>query len=112
MGKKISIAHYLSVPASEEGDVTIYEVEAARKFRVTSVHVTFPLDTNFELEVSVYRGIRQIAPHVGSYRGDGQVIEDDVDEEFSSSERVILHYKNNSTTSTRNAFILVRGELE
>jgi len=30
MGKKISIAHYLSVPAGEEGDVTIYEVEAAR----------------------------------------------------------------------------------
>ena len=112
MSKKISIAYYLSAAASAEGDVTLYEVEAAKKFRVTSVHVTFPLDTSFELEISLFRGIRQIAPYTGTYRGDGQVIEDDVDEEFSSSERLILHYKNNSTTDVRKAFILVRGELE
>jgi len=112
MGKKISIAYYLSTDGGAEGDVTIYEVEAAKRFVTKSVYVAFPPGTYFELEVSIFRGIKQVAPYSGTYRGDAQVIEDEFIEDISSSERVILHYKNNNSTQTREAFILVRGELE
>jgi len=112
MGKKISVAYYLSAAAGAEGDITIYEVEAARRFVTKSVYVAFPPGTYFELEVSIYRGIKQIAPGRGTYRGDAQVIEDELDHDIASSERIILHYKNNNTTQIREAFILIRGELE
>lgn len=112
MGKKISIAYYLSVSGGDEGEVEIYTVEAAKRFITKSVYVSFPPGTYFELEVSVYRGIKQVAPHSGTYRGDAQVIEDEFIEDMSSSERVIIHYKNHNSSQTREAFILVRGELE
>ena len=112
MGKKISIPYYLSVPGGSEGNVLIYEVEAAKRFVTRSVYISFPPATYYELELSIFRGIKQIAPYKGTYRGDAQVIEDEFIEDISSAERVILHYKNNNTTQIREAFILVRGELE
>jgi len=112
MGRKASIAYYLSAAAGAEGDITLYEVEAAKRFVTKSVYVSFPPATYFELEISVYRGIKQVAPYTNSYRGDAQVIEDEFIEDISSSERVILHYKNNNSTQIREAFVLVRGELE
>ena len=111
MGKKISIAYYLSASAGAESDVVLYTVEAARKFITKSVYVHFPPGTYFELELGIYRGIRKIAPYKGVYRGDANVIEDEFIEDISSAERVILHYKNNSSTEVREAFIIVRGEL-
>jgi len=112
MSKKISIAYHLEISGGQEGDVTIYTVEAAKKFKTKSVYVFFPIGNYFELEVSVFRGIKQIAPYSGVYKGDGNVIEDEFVEDASSGERVILHYKNNNSTETREAFVIVRGELE
>ena len=112
MSRKISIAHQLSADAGTEGDVTLYEVEPARRFVIKSVYISFPAETDFELALSIFRGIRQIAPYIGAYRGEAQVIEDEVSEEISSSERVVLHYRNESTATVNKAFVLVRGELE
>jgi len=112
MGKKISIPYYLSADGGSEGDIVLYEVEAAKRFVTKSVYIAFPPATYFELELAIFRGIKQIAPYTGTYRGDANVIEDEFIEDISSAERVILHYKNNNTTEVREAFILVRGELE
>ena len=112
MGKKISLAYYLQAAAGAEDDITLYTVEPARKFKTKSVYIQFPPGTYMELEVSIFRGIKQIAPYQGTYRGDAAVIEDEFIEDISSAERVIIHYKNNNSTEVREAFILVRGELE
>ena len=112
MAKKISIAKYLSVSAGDEGEETVYTVEPARKFKTESVLVAFPPGTYFELEISIFRGIKQVAPHSGTYRGDACVIEDEFIEDIYSGERVIVKYKNNSSTETRECFILIRGTLE
>jgi hypothetical protein len=112
MGKKTSIPYFLEASAGAEGDIVIYEVEPARKFKLTSLRVSFPSTTNYELLISFLKGIDQIAPHKGAYRGESEVIEDENDVEFASSERLILHYENLNTTEAKRAFILLRGELE
>jgi hypothetical protein len=112
MAKRFSITYKLTASPGASGDVTIYTVEAARSFKTESVYVSFPAGTYHELEVSIFRGIMQIAPGSGVYVGDNQVIEDEFIEDISSGERVILHYKNNNSTQTREAFIVVRGFLD
>ena len=112
MGKKVSFGVWLTVSAGDEDDYVLYTVEAARRFVTKSVYVYFPPGTYGELEISIKRGIKQIAPYSGSYRGDACVIEDEFIEDISSAERVIIHYKNNNTTNTKEAFIIVRGVLE
>ena len=87
-------------------------MDAAKRFVTKSVHVQFPPGTYFELELYIKRGEKQVAPYTGSYRGDAAVVEDEFVEDISSAERVILHYKNNNSTQIREAFVLVRGELQ
>lgn len=112
MGKKISIAYHLQAPAGAEADVILYTVEAARKIVTKSVYVFFPIGNYMELQVTIRRGIMQVAPYSGQYVGDGNVIEDEFIEDIESAERVILHYKNTNTSETREALVIVRGELE
>jgi len=82
MGKKISIAYYLSANGGAEGDVELYTVDPAKRFVTKSVYVSFPPGTYFELEISILRGIKQVAPYKGTYRGDAQVIEDEFIEDI------------------------------
>jgi hypothetical protein len=110
--KRFSIAYRLVSDPGASGDVVLYTVEPAATFKTESVYVSFPAGTYSELEVSIYRGIMQIAPSKGAYVGDNQVIEDEFVEDVSSGERVILHYKNNNTTQTRECFVIVRGYIE
>ena len=111
MPKKQSITYYLQANGGTSGTVSIYTVEPARVFKTASVYVSFPAGTYSELEVSIRRGEMQIAPTKGTYRGDANVIEDEFIEDVESAERIILYYKNNNTTQTRECFIIVRGEL-
>jgi len=111
MGEKISIAYYLSASAGTEADVELYTVDAARKFKLNSIYIPFPAASDYELELSFYKGIKKIMPYKNTYRGDDNSFDDCLDEEFQSGERLILHYKNNNVTTIKKAFILVRGEL-
>ncbi len=111
MGKKISITKYIIVNPGDSGEVIAYEVDPAKTFRTQSIYIAFPPGTYFDLELSIMRGIKQIAPYSGTYRGDASVIEDEFVDDISSGEHVIIKYKNNSTTQIREAFVIIRGEL-
>ena len=110
MAKKTSATKKITAAASAEADVVSYTVPAAEKFKAESVYVSFPAGTYFELELTIKRGIKQIAPENGVYVGDAQVIEDEFFEDMSSGERVVVHYKNTNATQQREAFVIVRGE--
>ena len=111
MGKKISIAKYISVSAGAEDDVLLYTVDAAHRFQLESLSVIFPSGTNAELEVSILHGIKQFAPYEGVYQGDDCAIDDVSDEIFSSADRIIVHVKNTSSSNAHSVFVIVRGEL-
>lgn len=112
MAKYVSIAYTLTTSAGSEGDVTLYRVGDARVFKLTDVHVKFPSGQAFKLQLSLFRGVQQIAPYSGVYAGDGGVMADKADVVLQSGERLILHYKNTDTANPQSAFILVGGELE
>ena len=71
MGVKISIGYHLEASAGAEGDIVLYTVEAARRFKTKSVYVFFPIGNYFELQVYLKRGEKQIAPYKNYYCGDG-----------------------------------------
>jgi hypothetical protein len=110
--RRFSIAYRLVANPGATGDIVLYQVEQAARFKTESVYVSFPAGTYSELEVAIYRGIMQVAPSQGAYVGDNQVIEDEFIEDISSGERVILHYRNSNTTQVRECFVIVRGFLE
>jgi len=112
MVRRFSIVYKLTADPGASGEIVIYEVEPAYRFKTESVYIAFPAGTYGELEVAVYRGINQIAPSKGVYCGDNMVIEDEFVEDISSGERVILKYRNLNTTQVREAYIVVRGFLE
>jgi hypothetical protein len=108
--KTFSVAYKLTAGKGEEGDVTLYTVEAARVFKLRNISTNFPSGQAFKLEISIFRGMKQVAPSVGVYSGDGSVIKDESDEEFQSGERIIAHYKNTDTANAQSCFILLTGE--
>ncbi len=112
MAKYISIAYTLTANAGSEGDVALYRVEDARVLRLTDVRVNFPSGQAFKLQLSLFRGVQQVAPYQGAYASDGGVVVDKADVVLQSGERLILHYKNTDTVNPQSAFVLVGGELE
>jgi len=110
MGKAFSVAKKIVADAGSEGDVTIYVVEPARVFKLDEVQINFPPGQGFNLEISIFRGLSQVVPGKGVYCGDGCIIRDKSDEEFQSGERIMVHYKNNDTSSAQACFILLTGE--
>jgi len=112
MAKRFSVTYHLVANGGESGQKEIYRVEAGRTLKTESVYIAFPAGTYFELEISIFHGINQVAPSSGVYVGDNQVIEDEFIEDIPSSERFLLNYKNNNSSQTREAFVIVRGFLE
>ena len=112
MARKISICHKVTASAGAESDVTIYTVQNAKQFKLESIYVSFPAGTYYELELSLYYGAKKIAPEEGVWVGDNQNYEDVLDFTLFSDDGLVLHYKNNNTTNTKEAFVIVRGVLE
>ncbi|WP_448578892.1 hypothetical protein [Thermosphaera sp.] len=112
MSKVFSVAAKIVAEPGSEGDVVMHVVEAARVFTLKQILVGFPAGQNFDLEISIFKGINKIAPSRGVYQGNGFVIMDLSDERFQSGERIIAHFKNNNTTNAQSCFILLTGEIE
>jgi len=112
MGKPISIPYKLTADPGTEEVIPIWTVDKAKIFRMNSVRISFPQATYYELEIALQRGIKQIAPHIGKYVGDNEVINDELEAELESGSELKLYYKNLNTTQIRECSVLVRGELE
>jgi len=110
MGRKISVANIVTAPAGTEGDVVLYTVEAAKRFRLERVWINWTEGGGFNLQLTIMVGIKQVAPEVGFYSGDGGHTEDFIDYEAGSGDRIIAHYKNTGTTDQK-ALVIVSGEL-
>ena len=110
MGRKISIATLLTVPAGTEGEETLYAVAEAKLFHVESVRIQFPSGCDFALQIRLLVGIHQIAPTVGFYSADGGAVEDEIDYTAGSGSVIKVAYKNTGSSDLK-ALILLRGEL-
>jgi len=108
----VSIPYHLTADPGAEGDVTLYTVPSARTLTITQIQIHFPSGTAGELELSFYRGIEVVAPTTRVYTGDDVLWRFNVNIVFGSGSEVVLHYKNTNTTTAREAYLLLIGELE
>jgi len=104
-----SIHYFISASAGEESKVAVYTTGIGKRFKLERVQIFWPLGTAFELEVAVFRGLEQIKPTNGVYKGDGNVFVDTTGVWFDSGEKVYVWYKNLSTTDIRQATLLLEG---
>lgn len=106
-----TITYYLEASKGSKGDIVVYTVPAARRFRLQHIDVEFIKDSNYELRLLFKRGIEQIVPSSGYIAADHSVIRVESDEELPSGSSLILSYENTNTTDARKALIIVTGLL-
>jgi len=109
--RKVSVAYYLTVSPGAEGEATVWDVPDGRVFRLQETHLYFPAGTYFELELRLMHGVRQVAPPTGVHRGDNMTVVDRNPAEYRSREPVVVAYKNLNTTQTREAQIVIHGQV-
>jgi len=108
----VQIIYKLTASASSEGDVEIYTVPGGRNLVVEEISVGFDPETEYDLEVSFYDGIRKVAPTDGVYVGKAIAFNTLRKIVFQEGSKVIVHYKNTNTTTARTAVIEIKGHLE
>lgn len=112
MNQEVHIVYHLEATADTEADVTIYTTPKGWDFETKEVCVAFPPETDFELEVSFYDGIKKVAPTTGVYVGKGMSFSTDRKIKFEEGSKIILHYKNTNATTVREAVIEIIGTLK
>lgn len=112
MLQEVHIVYKLEATADTEGDIEIYTTPKGWDFETDKISVAFDPDTNYDLEVSIFNGIRQVAPTDGVFIGKAMAFNTVRKIEFEESSKVILHYKNTNATTTRTAIIEILGFLK
>ena len=112
MGQEVHIVHKLEAAANSEGDVDIYTTPKGWDFKTKKVSVAFDPATDYDLEISFFDGIKQVAPTTGVFVGKAMAFNTAREIEFEEGSKIILHYKNTNATTTRKAVIEILGFLE
>jgi len=111
MSERVSISYHLKVPLATIGTKSIYRVPGGRRLKVLCCNVSYPLNTNFELLVAFYRGIKKLLPTEGEYVGELCTIQDNTEVWWGSDEEIILWYRNKSPSESKNCNIVLECEL-
>ena len=112
MEQEVHIVYKLAVPANTEGDVTIYTTPKGWDLKTQKISVAFDPATNYDLEISVFDGIRQVAPTTGVFVGKAMAFNTTREIEFEEGSSIIIHYKNTNETTARTAIIEILGFLK
>jgi len=110
--ENFSIGKLIAVDANTEKDIEIWKVPNGQSFLLSRVFIVFYDDPTYDLEVYLKRGTEQIAPHIGSYKGNNKWIRDFKNEVFPANSSIIAHVKNANATESRTFYILLIGILK
>jgi len=111
MPQPISIPYRVSQGPASEATYEVWKVPPGQKFHLEEIEVIFPSGVGGYLELSLYHGIRKIAPEDGVWQLDEGRAVARVSYELSSGEGILLKAKNTHTTSTYSATLQIEGEL-
>lgn len=112
MEQEVHIVYHLKAEANTEADYTLYTTPKGWDFETEGISVAFDPDSDYELEISFFDGIRQVAPTQGVFSGDGMAFNTTRKIKFEEGSSIILHYKNTNKTTTKNAIIEIVGVLK
>jgi len=111
MSQPISIPYRVSQGPNSEATYKVWEVPPGQKFFMKEIEVIFPSGVGGYLELSLYHGIRKIAPENGVWQLDEGRAVARVSYELSSGEGILLKAKNTHTTNSYSATLQIEGEL-
>lgn len=111
MQQEAHIVYKLEAEAGEEKDVEIYTTPKGWDFETVKISVAFDPATDYDLEISIFDGIRQVAPTQGVFVGKAMAFNTTREIKFEEGSKIILHYKNTHATSARKAIIEILGFL-
>jgi len=111
MPEPISIPYRVLQGPASETTYKVWVVSPGKKFLLKEVEVIFPAGVDGYLELSLYHGIRKIAPQDGVWQLDEGRVVARVVYEFGSGEVVLLLAKNTHSTNTYSASLQLEGEL-
>lgn len=112
MYQEIHIIYKLAATADTEADVEIYTTPKGWDFETEVISVAYDPDTNYDLEISFYDGIKKVAPTDGVYIGKAFAFNTKRKIEFEEGAKIILHYKNTNAAAERTAVIEIKGILK
>lgn len=112
MDQEVQIIYKLTASADSEGDVAIYTVPGGRDLHIQELSVAFDPETDYDLEISFYDGIKKVAPTDGVFVGKAVAFNTKRHIVFQEGSQVIAHYKNTNTTTARTATIEIKGVLK
>jgi len=110
--QEVHIVYKLTADANSEGDVEIYTTPKGWDLETQKISVAFDPATDYDLEISIFDGIRQVAPTTGVFVGKAMAFNTTRVIEFEEGSKIIVHYKNSNATTARTAIIEVLGFLK
>jgi len=109
---RVSIHYHLTASGGADAEVSIYTVLGGYVLKNRQLNIHFPVGTYGELEIYFKSGDTQVMPSKGVYVGDNVMLTDELPAEWDAGSDVVMHYKNANATETREAYILLEGDLE
>jgi len=104
-----SIHVFIEAAIGEIKTKKIYTVSPGKKFKLERVRVFFDAGTNFELKVAIFRGLEQVKPTDGTYRGNNNTVIDTTAVWFGTGETIRVWWQNLSTTEVKRCTLLLEG---
>jgi hypothetical protein len=90
----------------------IWLVPAGQNFKIEEMQVIFGSGVDFDLEIALYHGPKQVIPEVNTIVGLSGRIPIKCEWTWGSGENIKLYVKNNSTTNDYKYSVILIGELE
>jgi len=112
MPQEVHIVYKLTASANSEGDVTIYTTPKGWDLKTQKVNVAFDPNTDYDLEISIFDGIKKVAPTDGVFVGKAMSFNTTREIVFEEGSSIKVHYKNTNATTARTAIIEILGYLE
>lgn len=106
-----NVAYKLEASAGSSGLVNIFTIISGQKMRLKKATFVFPTGSGFYLELKLLRGDEQFVPNEGAIMGDGNEISVETDVIYESDQPIVLYYKNNDTSNSHSALILLQLEV-
>jgi hypothetical protein len=108
--KKV-IAYSGSVSPNTTTTENIYTIPTGMRFKIEKLNVVYGTNVDFDLEVALYHGDKQVIPESDTIKGPSGRIPIECDWTWSSGEKIKLYLKNSSSTNTYKYSVILIGDL-
>jgi hypothetical protein len=108
--KKV-LAYSGSISPSATITENVYTIPAGQNFKIEEMQVIFGSGVDFDLEIALYHGPKQVIPEDGVIVGSSGRIPIKCEWTWGSGESIKLYVKNNSTTNDYKYSVILIGDL-